>query len=110
MICDTFDTQLCREILLSDSYIELFMLGKWSDADGGKYIRFYPKDGSTWSQYALPNPDVDHDYYNIKNLEYIFTDENHNLVAKVYKFEFVDANTVKVYAYEDGQTYTLKRK
>jgi len=104
-------TELIRKIFLSNDNICSFMFGRWSDA-GGKYIEFY--DGgynSNSVEYNIPWPDIpDVAYFDVIDCELIFEDEDDQKLASVYKFDFLSADVVNVYCFEDGNTYTLTRE
>ena len=107
-----WDSPTIRNFFLSDDRLNYYMIGKWIyESNSSKYIEFYGDDnGSVRCSYTLPTPSVSNaKYYDIQDGELVFEDENSNVVAQVYKFDFVDANTVNVYCYADGETYTLKR-
>ncbi len=106
-----FANEDVQKILLSDSYIEKFMIGNWYTSDKQYYLKFSKNSDNytVHSQYNLPRPNESRTYYNIIDLNYVWVDANDTNRVDVYKFDFVDADTVNVYCYADGNTYTLKR-
>ena len=107
-----WDIKAIRDFFLSDNMLNYYMIGKWIyESNSSKYIVFYRNsNGMVACSYSLPTPSVSNaKYYDIQDGELVFEDENSKVVAKVYKFDFIDANTVNVYCYADGNTYTLKR-
>lgn len=102
-----WETELIRKIFLADDNICGFMLGRWYDANGN-YIEFL--DGGS-VEYNIPWPDKSNvAYYDVIDCELIFEDSDGNKVASVYKFDFLSADVVNVYCFEDGNTYTLTRE
>lgn len=103
---------LVRELAEQDNYIIAFLVGDWKTANGSYYLEFYENgDGSTHSHYNLPwvaEPSGTK-YYDIRSMVYCWISEDSELLAEVYRFEIVDYDTLKVYCYKDGKTYTLYR-
>ena len=62
--------------------------------------------GHLWN---LPEPYVNFQYIDFEGQNFVFLDSEVNKVADAFKFDFIDANTVKVYAYKTSTTYTLTR-
>ena len=77
-----------------------------------KYIYFYENDngGISTKFDNLSAPNVSHTYYDVQNCIYVYEDDNSKKICDVFKFTFIDANTIKCYCYEDGRTYTLYRE
>lgn len=97
-----------RDWLLSDSFITEFMVGDWRC--GSYYLTFYYKDDSIYCQWYAPvDPSFRHDHYQIENKIFKFTRESDNEEYKLYKFSFLDKNTLTAYCYGNGQYYTFKR-
>ncbi len=112
-----FEYKEVQAMYLNDDYICTFMLGKWSNKAtyyyDERYIEFYQdeEDGGISVQYRnLPTPDEDAEYYDVQNQVYVWEDSNYKKICDVYKFTFIDADTLECYCYENGSTYTLYRK
>jgi hypothetical protein len=115
ILSEYFDYEIAQDILLSDDNISGFMIGRWVSTDNSKdYIEFYTNDnGGVSVQYNIPWPDVECDYYEIKDCNMIFTKEagdEDEKVADVYKFTFINADKMECYCYENGKTYTMTRR
>lgn len=99
---------LVKDLVEDDDVILEYLKGDWSGS--GYYIQFYEKDGSTWCSYDLPHTrPYGTKYYDIENMIFYFDDANNKHLAEIYKFEFVDYNTMKVYCYKNYRTYTMYR-
>ncbi|MBE6621725.1 MAG: hypothetical protein E7630_02095 [Ruminococcaceae bacterium] len=101
-----------QDFLQSDDMISCFLEGYWSTYSGDYYINFYESDGGgTSSEYNLPwvSEPYGTKYYDIRSLIYIYTNEDSKELAKVYRFEIVDYDTIKVFCYKNNRTYTLYR-
>ncbi|MBE6612387.1 MAG: hypothetical protein E7632_07835 [Ruminococcaceae bacterium] len=104
-----------RDFLTDDNNIAVFLESTWKTADGKYYFRFYEdtSDGSTWINYGtMPTPTKPYnvDHYNIISSTLVWEDYNDNNVGNVYRFSVIDFNTINVYCYADGKTYTLYRQ
>lgn len=104
---------IVQSMAASDAGITFFLRGYWTGS--GYYLRFYEDDPEqpygTYSQFDLPwvaKPKGTR-YYDIEDLVYFWEDENYNRLANVFEFEIVDYNTIRVYCYKDGNTYTMRR-
>lgn len=108
-----WSTPIIKKLFTSDDIVAFYLFGDWR-SESGFYLDFYHDDEREWSnsvsiKYNLPYPDVQHAYYDIQDSEVVFTDKKHNVVAKVFRIVFVDANTISVYCYKNLGTYTLTR-
>ena len=101
-----------RDLAEQDDAICFFLEGYWTTYSSYYYIKFYEtEDGGTSTQYNLPwiAKPYGTKYYDIQSLEYVYTDENSKELARVYRFEIVDYDTIRVYCYKDNNTYILYR-
>lgn len=110
-----WNTEFIRTFFTSDDIIAYYMNGEWREfGNQENYLMFYHKSGTsanlTTCNYSLPCPEVEFAYWDMQNLELVFLDNKRNVVAKAYKIEFIDANTINVYAYQNAKTYTLTRQ
>lgn len=108
-----WSTPIIKKLFTSDDIVAFYLFGDWH-SESGFYFDFYHNDESSWSnavsiKYNLPHPDVQAAYYDIQDSEVVYTDKEHNVVAKVFRIVFVDANTISVYCYKNLGTYTLTR-
>ena len=102
--------EFIQDIAKSDNAIAKFLEGYWTGS--GYYLQFYEnEDGGTSCRYNLPwvSQPYGTKYYDIEGLIFYWEDANDNKLAKVYRFEIVDFDTIRVYCYKDGRTYTLTR-
>ena len=96
----------------SEAGFSFFLEGDWNNWIWDYYIRFTVKnDGSTNCSYSLPKPTKPSNmsHYDIVNKIYVWEDSAGNELKKVFRFEIVDYNTIKVYCYSNGSTYTMER-
>lgn len=102
-----------QNIAKDDSAIAYFLEGYWSTYGDDYYISFYENDrGGISSQYNLPHvlqPNGTK-YYDIWSLTYVYINENNVELTKVFRFEIVDYDTIKVYCFKNNRTYTLYRE
>lgn len=108
-----WSTPIIKKLFTSDDIVAFYLFGDWR-SESGFYFDFYHNDESSWSnavsiKHNLPQPDVQAAYYDIQDSEVVYTDKEHNVVAKVFRIVFVDANTISVYCYKNLGTYTLTR-
>lgn len=106
-----------QELMQSDDCIKYFLVGKWYTDDGDgytydeHYIEFYynDKDGIS-TQYNIPyTDDSDFQYYDIRNMKYVYTRDKDDKTKDNYKLTLLSADSMKVYSYKDGKTYTVYR-
>lgn len=93
-----------------DGAITYFLEGYWTGS--GYYLNFYPdENGLTYSNFDLPwvAEPYGTKYYVIDDMIYYWADENINHLAKVFRFEIVDYDTIKVFCYKNNRTYTMYR-
>ena len=104
---------MVQDIIQEEGNIEKWLLGTWKTSNG-KYIRFYEKenDDATWTDHTLPwvAKPAGTAYWNIVDLEYMWTDEDLNKLANVYRFKLLTPDSMEVYCYEDNKTYTVTRE
>lgn len=89
-----------KEVLVSTHATALkFLMDKWEN--GPMYIQF---DEKWYASFNLPHKDTQ-GYYEIKDGIYYTNDS-----IKQFKFQVLDEDTMNVYCYKDGSTYTLYRQ
>ena len=96
----------------AEEHIEEFLAGRWETADGKKYFSLNSSD-SNRIYYNLPIPNKNGvSHYDTDGLLLIFESSSGNKVCDVFKFELNDSdpNVIKIYCYEDNNTYTLYRQ
>ena len=101
-----------QDFLQSDDMITYFLEDYWTTYNGDYYLNFYENDdGNTTCSFNLPwvAEPAGTKYYDIEDLILYWDGDNNNHLAKVYRFEIVDFDTIKVYCYKDNKTYTLYR-
>lgn len=95
-----------------DWFIINFLEGYWTTYSGDYFLTFYEGDDDLMhSEYNLPwvpKPEG-YKYYDIKDQIYIYIDEDHNELAKVFRFNLIDYDTIEVFCYKNNRTYTLYR-
>lgn len=95
-----------------DWFITAFMEGYWTTYSGDYYLHFYEEEEDVMHcSYNLPwvEQPAGTKYYDIKDQTYIFIDEDYNQLAKVYRFDIIDYDTIQVLCYKNNRTYTLYR-
>lgn len=99
---------LVQDMVAHDYVIKYFLEGHWSG--NGYYMDFYEDSGRISSRFDLPSVSspASSKYYSIKDRCFVYTDGK-NTLAQVFRFEIVDYNTIRVYCYQNGRTYTLYR-
>lgn len=112
MIETFWEFDFIQDYVISDDAILYFLEDYWSTPDESYYLHFFENDENGTS--SISNlPEVDKPdgtaYFDIVNLNYIFTSENNVEFAKVYRFTVIDFYTIEVYYYENHRTYTLYR-
>lgn len=84
------------------AYDRIKLLGYWSG--GGRYFQL---KSNGYINYDLPWFDYG-DYYDIYNhIIFLFPENNESASRNLFKITFLSDNSIKVYCYEDGSTYTL---
>ena len=101
-----------KDLAEQDAAIALFLEGYWTTYSGNYYLNFFKNDdGGTSSNHNLPWTAKPYGtkYFGIHSMVYVWEDENSKELAKVYRFEIVDYDTIRVYCYKDNNTYMLYR-
>ena len=102
-VIDFADT---KEILLSDSYIGKFLLGKWTDSTGRR-MEFIKGDDGIKPICTLPF--VNGARYRLSDgIQYHGSDETG--WEKSFKYEIITKDKIQVFCYKDGKTYTMDRR
>lgn len=100
-----------QDFLQSDDMIAYFLEGYWTGS--GYYLNFYEneEDGGTYSEFDLPwvSKPSGTKYYDIEDMIYYWDNKDGKHLTKVYRFEIVDYDIIKVYCYKNNRTYTLYR-
>lgn len=99
-----------QDLAAQDSAIYYFLESYWTGS--GYYLNFYEsEDGSTYSTFDLPwvAKPYGTQYYNIENMVFYWDNGNNEHLAKVFHFEIVDYDTIRVLCYRDNRTYTMYR-
>lgn len=96
-----------QQIIISDRYWKISLLGTWNNSAGYYFKAFTDKDGDTRIEYILPV--VAGEYYRFKNNHVLLGDND--TWEKAFKIS-LDLNLKKmtVYCYKDGKTYILYKK
>lgn len=100
-----------QDYLLADGQITYFMEGYWENSTGNYYFEFYKNDnGGTNCRYNLPHKQPSGTkYYDVVDQIYVYLDKDSEELSKGFKYTFTDYDTVSVYCYSNGSTYTLYR-
>lgn len=108
-----------NDILLNHFALE-FLTGSWLSRDGQNSFTLTKSDGNSYnSQYYLPFLTMDNSSFRISNGIYYLHDKDASMFdvlldrvekKNVFRFTIIDANTIRVYCYKDGSSYTLYRQ
>ena len=82
-----------------------FLRGEWRN---DYYYFIINSEDSDSSSYNLPNKHAG-GYYGISDGVYSLGETTSNS-SKIFKFDIIDSDTISVYCYKDGSTYTLYRQ
>lgn len=106
-IYDLIGFEDTNDLLLSDKYIDEFMLGRWEDYEGN-FVEYYKNNqGDLQSNYNLPW--TEGKYYELKEGVH-FNGSDEVGWTKQWSYRIVTADKIEVYCYKDGKTYMLYRK
>lgn len=108
-----WDIEFVRDYALEDSHVTYFLESHWETASGDHFIEFSEAEdwGNTTCRHTLPyDTSVDAHHYDIVDQHYVLEDEDGNELTKVFRFRFIDANTISVYCFSNGRTYTMYRE
>ena len=103
-----WDTPLVKNLFRSNNVIVGFLVGNWTTADGTYQFRIDDSYSCYTDLPRMDRPDSAKTYW-VDDYVYTWNDSGDNIVAQVYRFELVEQNTIKIYCYDNGQTYTLYR-
>lgn len=97
-----------KEVLLYTSAVaERFLIGTWRTSNGSYYFSMQ-KNGNHRTSYNLPWLDLANSYYKIA--KGIFSISNNKETKNVFRFTVLTTDSIKVYCYKNGSTYTLYRQ
>jgi len=105
------DFEDTKEILISDAYIGKFLMGRWNDSAGNK-IEFVQKTdgGSNKVKFICNLPFEKYTNYEIRDgIQYHGTVDTDKW-EKSLRYEVSGKNTIMVYCYANGKTYTMYRQ
>lgn len=115
-ILDTlFDMPVVKNIVSNYYCLNEWLLGTWR-TENWKYSLKFERDkndpDAISSTIDLPwvSKPAGTAYWDIKNLTYVWTDADDNILAKVYRFKLLEPDKIEVYAFKDQKTYTMIRK
>lgn len=90
-------------ILKSEEYLQEYLMGKWS---GGRYYFTMEKKKNYYTTFNLPW--FDFEYYSLEDGVYMV----HGSFGEkpMYRFTLLTPDSMLVYCYKNGSTYTLYRQ
>lgn len=105
---DLIDFEDTKDILESDEYIELFLIGYW-DNGGENYIEFYrdENNSSIWCRWNFPAYTGKH--WKIQDASHYVGDDSSGW-TKQCSYEIIDVDTIRIHCYKDGRVYVLNRR
>ena len=108
-LIDLFYFEDASELLLSDTFIACeFLLGKWQTNEGGYYFEIEESDDEDYSFYSSYNLPWYGGTFDIENGIYCVSNDSYGSKPQ-YHFTLITPNSMEVYCYKDGSTYTLYR-
>ena len=87
---------------------EHFLKGTWKTSSGKYYFKLKKKNENLQASYSLPYKDLSNAYFSFDDGVYVLSNKSKS--KDVFKFTIIDKNTVKVYCYKNGKTYTMYRQ
>lgn len=115
-ILDTlWDAPVVQNIVMNYYCFDEWLLGTWK-TENKQYTLKFERDKS--------EPDIIYStidllwvsepagtaHWDIKNMTYVWTDEDGNILAEVYRFKLLEPDKIEVYAFKNQKTYTMIRK
>ena len=92
-------------LLTNDSLLKEYLLGAWYTSDGYYYFTMTREDRTS---YNLPWFDFG-DYYRFNNGVYELCRESDGASRPLFEFTLLSPDSINVYCYQNGRTYTLYR-
>ena len=110
-----WDAPVVRNIVENFYCFDKWLLGTWTTEDKQyslEFVRDESDPDAIVSTTTLPWVDQPEGtaHWNIKNMTYVWTDEDDNNLAEVYRFKLLEPDKIEVYAFKDQKTYTMIRK
>ena len=93
-------------LLLNQELAANFLNGSWHSSNRSLYFAMNNEGGTT---YNVPWYEYGDYYYIEKGVYYVYKNSDMSDRKIMYEFTVVDWNTIKVKAYQNGNTYTLYR-
>lgn len=104
-VFDILDFEDAKEIIMSnEDYAFEFLKGYWSSSNGT--LSFYKQGSSMHCEYGIPAPDGSS--WEIRNGIHYFGSPSAGW-QKAWEYTIVSRDSIRVYCYSDGITYTMKR-
>lgn len=115
-ILDTlWDAPVVQNIIVNYYCFDEWLLGTWQ-TENRQYTLKFEQDKSDpdtiYSTIDIPwvSKPAGTAHWAIKNMTYVWTDEDDNILAEVYRFKLLEPDKIEVYAFKNQKTYTLVRK
>ena len=106
LMAESWNIPFVQNMAKDDLALGFFLEGKWT---GSGY--YFSIDSEGYSKFDLPwvaKPSGTQ-HYALEDLIYSWRDGNNKRLANVFRFEILDYETINVYCYENGRTYTMYR-
>lgn len=106
---DLWYMPVVQNIVRHDGCIYEWLVGTWRTENGSHYFKL---NQAYYSNYNIPwvSEPAGTKYYSFRNLTYVWTDEDDNILAEVYRIKLLEPDKIEVYAFKNQKTYTLVRK
>lgn len=108
-----WEMPMVQQIIQNDWCVTEWLLGTWRVENAWTYLQFTPvDDGAVNAKFSLPYvaKPAGTKYFNIKDLTFVWTDENDVTLAEVFRFKLLAPDKMEVYCFRDGKTYTMIRE
>ncbi len=103
-----WDTEFLQKLFEDENFMIDFMVGSWRSNTG--YKLSFDEDNNANTTLPMPSSSQSSHGYSLNNLELDWTDSDDNVISQVFRFTLVDFDTVDVYSYSAGTTYTMHRQ
>lgn len=109
LLIDNLDFEDTKTVMLDNwSIAKYFLEGKWKS--GSTYLKFIKNSDNNFTcSYNLPFYDFG-DYFDIEDGVYLLCKTDSDETKKMLKLTILNEDTLQVFAYKNGKTYTLYRE
>ena len=108
-LLEIIDFKDTKEVLVNGEWAIKFLRGTWKDRTGNYYFSLGPSGEDNQTSYNIP-------WLELENATYLFEDGVYTLKSatgetkKVFQFTVINEDTIDIYCYKDGSSYTMFRQ